>query len=125
MGFFKFIKNLFGGKKDECCPPVEQKTPDYPTELKGWQGALPAGTPQATSEAPVEKAEVEKMSERLKDVTTSKPLAKVEPAEEKSVTTVKEIKSKSSKKKKEVTEEVKAEKPKSKRASTKKVKKDN
>jgi hypothetical protein len=117
MGFFKFIKSLFGKKEvkpvDTVAKPLVE-TPVVPVELKGYQGVV---------ETPVEKAEVEKMSERLKDVTTSKPLTKIEPTEEKTIS-VKEIKARKKvvKTKSEASTEVPVEKPKAKKP--KKSKKD-
>ena len=128
MGFFKFIKSLFGKKEAanntkacaSCLKPVDTvakplvETPVVPVELKGYQGVV---------ETTVEKAEVEKMSERLKDVTTSKPLTKIEPTEEKTIS-VKEIKARKKvvKTKSEASTEVPVEKPKAKKP--KKSKKD-
>ncbi len=115
MRFFNFIKTLLGIKKDECCT-VEQVDPANSTETP-----IKIQDLGSTVVEPVEKAEVEKMSERLKDVTTSKPLTKIEPVEEKTIS-VKEIKArkKSVKTKSETSTPV--EKPKVKKA--KKPKKD-
>lgn len=109
MGFFNFIKNLFGGKKDKCCTPVESQLNSKDIKV-------------LFETQPIEKAEVEKMSERLKDVTTSKPLTKIDPVEEKTIS-VKEIKArKKVVKNKETSTETPVEKPKAKKA--KKPKKD-
>lgn len=67
MGFFNFIKNLFGKKKDECCAPTS-------TLQNPFLQTMVVETPIVSDTDPVEKAEVEKMAERLKDVTSSKPL---------------------------------------------------
>lgn len=67
MGFFNFIKNLFGKKKDECCAPTSVLQDPF-------LQTMAVETPIVSDSDPVEKAEVEKMSERLKDVTSSKPL---------------------------------------------------
>ncbi len=126
MRFFNFIKNfiknLFG--KKECCTPkqvapVAEPVVETPVVLQGYQGVVV--TPVTVE--PVEKAEVEKMSERLKDVTTSKPLTKIEPVEEKTIS-VKEIKARKKvvKTKSETSTETPVEKPKAKKA--KKPKKD-
>lgn len=121
MRFFNFIKNfiknLFGGKK-ECCTPEQVAPVDEQVGLED-QGVVV--TPVTVE--PVEKAEVEKMSERLKDVTTSKPLTKIEPVEEKTIS-VKEIKARKKvvKAKSENPTETPVEKPKAKKA--KKPKKD-
>jgi len=116
MGFFKFIKSLFGKKEVkpvDCCQATSRNS-SCSVELKGYQGVV---------ETTVEKAEVEKMSERLKDVTTSKPLTKIEPTEEKTIS-VKEIKARKKvvKTKSEASTEVPVEKPKAKKP--KKSKKD-
>lgn len=96
MGFFKFIKGLFGGNKEAV---VKEEKLEVLNE--------------------VVSSEVTEMTERLKDVS-SKPLEKVEQA-----TSVKEIKSKSRTKKATESKE-KAEEPKAKKdpkKSTEKVEK--
>jgi len=117
MRFFNFIKNLFR-KKDECCTPTDPVTNPIENQLQGYQDIV-------TPEVAIEKAEVEKMSERLKDVTTSKPLTRVEPVEEKTIS-VKEIKARKkvvkTKSETKTSTETPVEKPKAKKA--KKPKKD-
>lgn len=101
MRFFKFIKKILGLKK------VEVEMPNEAVDE----------TVETVVEPKVEKAEVEKMTERLKDVTTSKPLSRIEPTEE--VVTVKEIKSKS--KKKEEVKPTEVKKTKAKKSVAKKA----